>query len=175
MQWHWGNIGSAAAGLAVLISVVFGIAYALITGQGSAWIRDARARARAQAEQAKAAAALDDERRRQIELDRRRTLNGWSSSGIEVYRVALVSDPSEMDTARDELAREYPTGQYVILRVGESADVTGHAMLAHTLRQLIERTGMLARAPEAGEYEALAAGLQALAQRRGESAGETGT
>lgn len=60
VQWHWGNIGWAAAGLAVVASVLFGIAYGLITGQGPAWIREARARARAQAEQARAAAALSE-------------------------------------------------------------------------------------------------------------------
>jgi hypothetical protein len=150
----------------VLVSVVFGAAWALVTGQGPAWVRDSRERVRAQSEQARAQAALADEERRQIELDRRRVLNGWSPGGIEVYGVALVTDPAEMDTAREQLAREHPAGQYVILRIAESDNVTGDAMRAHTLRQLIERTGCLARAPEAGEYEALLAGIQALAREQ---------
>ena len=40
----------------------------------------------------------------------------------------------------------------------------GNAQRAHSLRELINRTGYLARAPEAGEYEAMAAGIRALAR-----------
>jgi hypothetical protein len=165
MQWHWGNIGSAAAGLAVAASARFGVAYGLITGQGPAWIREARARARAQAEQARAAAALDDAQREQIELDRGRVLYGWGGpgSGGEVYTVALVTDPAEMDTAREELAKAKTPSQYVILRVAEHPDPLGNAGRALNLRQLTETSGLLSRAPEAGEYEVLRQAARALA------------
>jgi hypothetical protein len=48
-------------------------AYALITGQGPAWLREARERARAQAEQARQQAALAAKERKQIELNRERS------------------------------------------------------------------------------------------------------
>jgi hypothetical protein len=106
VQWHWGNIGSAAAGLAVALSALFAAGYALITGQGPKWISEARARARDQAEAARSAAALSDEQRRHIQMDRERVLYGWGGAGSagEVYGVALVTDPAEMDTARSDLA-----------------------------------------------------------------------
>jgi len=162
MQWHWGNIGSAAAGLAVLVSALFTIGYALISKQGPALIRAIRDRTQAQTDQARAATALDDEQRKDIELNRRRALNGWSPGGVEVYRVALVTEPAEMDIAREQLAPGHAPSQYVIVRVAESPDTFGNAGRAHTLRQMIIRTGLLARAPEAGEYEALLAGREVL-------------
>lgn len=167
MQWHWGNIGSAAAGLAVFASAAFGIAWALITRQGPAWIRDTRDRVRAQADQARAQTALANEERKQIELDRERVLYGWAGAGGagEVYRVALVTDPSEMDTARHELAGGNTPSQYVILHVAESADPIGNANRARSLRQLIETSGFLSRAPEAGEYEVLREAARALAAK----------
>jgi len=45
MHWHWGNIGSAAADLSVAASV----AYALVSGKGPAWLREAREQARQEA------------------------------------------------------------------------------------------------------------------------------
>ncbi len=165
MQWHWGNIGSAAAGLAVFASAAFAIAWALITRQGPAWINDTRDRVRAQADQARAQTALADEERKQIELDRERVLYGWAGtgSGGEVYRVALVTDPAEMDTARGELAAGNTPSQYVILHVAEAHDPMGNANRAHSLRQLIETSGFLSRAPETGEYEVLREAARALA------------
>jgi hypothetical protein len=164
MQWHWGNIGAAAAGLAVAASATFGIVWAALTRQGPAWLRDTRARARAQTQQAQASAALADEERKQIELDRERVLYGWAGAGSagEVYRVALVTDPAEMDTARRELATPQTPSQYVILRVAEHPDPLGNANRARSLRQLIETSGLLSRAPEAGEYEALRNAARAL-------------
>jgi hypothetical protein len=146
VQWHWGNIGSAAAGLSVAASV----AYALLTGKGPAWLREAR-------EQAKQQAALAAEERKQIELDRERVLYGWAGAGSsgEVYKVALVTDPAEMETARRELAAPKNPGQYVILRINEHPDPLGNAGRAYNLRQLIETSGLLSRAPEPGEYEVL--------------------
>jgi hypothetical protein len=169
VQWHWGNIGSAIAGIAVGLSLVIGAAYALITGQGPAWLRESRERARAQAEQARQQAALAEEERKQIELDRERVLYGWAGAGSagEVYTVALVADPAEMDTAREELAATPARpSQYVILRVAEHPDPFGNANRARSLRQLIETSGLLSRAPEAGEYEVLREAARALAAKR---------
>ena len=167
MQWHWGNIGSAIAGIAVGLSLVIGAAYALITGQGPAWLREARDRARAQAEQAREQAALAAEERREIELGRERELYGWGGAGGwgEVYRVALVTDPSEMDTARQELAAPNTPSRYVILRVDEHPDPLSNAERGRTLRQLVETSGLLSRAPKAGEYEVLRGAALALAAK----------
>jgi hypothetical protein len=33
------------------------------------------------------------------QLERRRTLLGWSPGGVETYAVALVTDPAEMERA----------------------------------------------------------------------------
>jgi hypothetical protein len=171
MQWHWGNIGSAAAGLAVFATAAFGIAWALITRQGPAWIQDNRDRARAQADQARAQTALADEERKEIELERDRVLYGWAGAGSagEVYSVALVTDPAEMETARRELAAvPAAPSQYVILRVAEHPDPFGNANRAHALRQLIETSGLLSRAPKAGGYEALRVAARALQKRASE-------
>jgi hypothetical protein len=147
-QWHWGNIGSAAAGLAVFGSAAFGIAWALITRQGPAWIQDTRDRVRAHADHARAQTALADEERKQIELDRQRVLYGWGGAGSagEVYRVALVTDPAEMDTARKELGTPQTPSRYVILRVDEHPDPLGNVNRADSLRQLIDSSGYLSRA-----------------------------
>jgi hypothetical protein len=55
--------------------------------------------------------------------------------------------------------------QDVILRVAEHPDPLGNAGRALNLRQLIETSGLLSRAPEAGEYEALREAARALAGR----------
>ena len=167
MQWHWGNIGSAIAGIAIGLSVMIGAAYALITGEGPAWLREARERARAQAEQARQQAALAAEERHQIEMDRERVLYGWGGAGSagEVYGVALVDDPAEMNSACDELAAPQTPSQYVILRVAEHPDPLGNANRAQSLRQLIKGSGYLSRAPEAGEYEVLRNAARALHER----------
>jgi hypothetical protein len=54
--------------------------------------------------------------------------------------------------ASDQFSQTGPT-DYVVLRVNESP--SGNENRALSLRQLIERSGYLARAPERGEYEAL--------------------
>lgn len=54
MQWHWGNIGPAVAGLAALVAAVAAV-YGLVR-YGPAWLRDSRER-----QQAQAAAAREQE------------------------------------------------------------------------------------------------------------------
>ena len=54
------------------------------------------------------------------------------------------------------------TNQYVILRVAERPDPYGNANRARSLGQLIETSGLLSRAPKAGEYEALRNAAKAL-------------
>jgi len=78
---HWGNLGSAAAGLAALIATVFAVTYAIIKRQGPAWLQAVQDREHAQAEQAREQAELAREQTEQIRLDRRRRLLGWSSGG----------------------------------------------------------------------------------------------
>jgi hypothetical protein len=99
---HWGNIGSAVAGLAALIAAIFAV-YGVIR-YGPAWLRDSRARQQAQAAEAEANASLAREQEEQIRLERRRTLQGWSAMGVNTYRVALVTSAGEMAQAADELA-----------------------------------------------------------------------
>lgn len=94
---HWGNIGSAAAGLAALLAAVFGITYAIIKRQGPAWLRAVQERERAQAEQAREQAELAREQAEQIRLDRRRRLQGWSPGGVAPYTVELVTSAEEMN------------------------------------------------------------------------------
>jgi|HubBroStandDraft_6_1064221.scaffolds.fasta_scaffold51303_2 hypothetical protein len=74
-----------------------------------------------------------------------------------------------MDDARAQLAAGDVPSQYVILRVAEQPDPPGNANRARSLRQLIETSGYVARAPEAGEYEALRAGIEVLAREQGET------
>ena len=144
MQWHWGNIGSFLAGLS---TVVIAIA-ALIRGPEviRAWV----ARQRAQAEAA-------HEEAENIRLERRRGLSGWSAGGVNSYPVALVTEPAEIDLARDQLASGTPTA-YVVLRVTGSTD-SGSVNMADNLRQHIANDGYIARPPTSGEAEALRAGL----------------
>jgi hypothetical protein len=142
----WGNIGSLLGGLAAI-----GLAIAAVI-TGTAGLGDWRAKQREQA-------AVAREEAENIRLDRQRVLLGWSSHGVAVYGVKLVTEPAEMDNARRQLSSNRPT-DYVILRVSESAN--GNENRALSLRQLIETTGYLARAPERGEYEALELGRRAL-------------
>jgi hypothetical protein len=156
MQWHWGNIGSAAAGIAALIATVAAV-YGVIR-YGPAWLRDSRERQQAQAAAAREQEALAREQAEQIRLDRRRHLQGWSEHGLDTFTVALVSSAEEMTQASEELAGGGPSG-YVILRVAEGP---GNANRALSLRQIIETKGHISREPSAGEREALEAGLSAL-------------
>jgi hypothetical protein len=55
-----------------------------------------------------------------------------AGSGGEVYGVALVTDPAEMDTARLELTTPNTPTQYVILHVAEAPDLMGNANRART-------------------------------------------
>lgn len=163
MQWHWGNIGSAAAGVAALLAALAAV-YGAVR-YGPAWLRDSRERQQAQAAAARAQEVLSHEQVDQIRLDRRRTLQGWSPNGVAVYRVALVTSAEEMDQAQAELlAGNVPSG-YVILRVAESEEKYGNANRALSLRQLIETEHLVARAPDAGEREALETGLDAMGIR----------
>jgi hypothetical protein len=86
-------------------------------------------------------------------LERQRGLSGWSRHGVDTYAVELVSNADELAQAVDELGSGNPTA-YVVLRA-ESLNLRG------SLRHMIESGGRVARAPRAGELEALEAGLEA--------------
>ncbi len=144
---HWGNIGSALAGLSTVVIAVA----ALIRGPGA--LRDWRARQRAQAEAA-------HEEAKTLQLDRRRGLSGWNAMGVNTYPVALVTAAGEFDQARAELTSGRPTA-YVVLRVTGATEGSS-ANLAPALRQTIEAEGYISRAPTAGECEALEKGLEAM-------------
>jgi hypothetical protein len=144
----WGNIGSLLGGLAAP-----GLATVALL-QGTAGLGDWRARQRAERD-------LADEQAENIRLDRERVLHGWSPGGVEVYGVSLVTEPIEMDQAKEQLLGGGPT-DYAIVRVNESP--FDNTMRALSLRQLASR-GYLARPPERGEYEALELGRSALLQR----------
>jgi hypothetical protein len=160
MQWHWGNIGSAAAGLAALIATVAAV-YGVIRF-GPAWLRDSRDRQQAQAAAAREQEALAREQAEQIRLDRRRLLHGWSGHGIDTFGVALVTSAEEMDQAKAELLLGNVPCEYVILRVAESGEKYGNVNRARSLRQIIEAEGSISRPPTAGEREALERGLGTL-------------
>jgi hypothetical protein len=159
MQWHWGNIGSAAAGLAALIATVAAV-YGVVR-YGPAWLRDSRERQQAQAAAAREQEALAREEAEQLRLDRHRRLHGWSLGGLDTFGVVLVTAAEEMTRARDELTGGGPSG-YVILRVAEGPGDDNRAL---RLRQLIEAEGAISRPPMPGEREALEAGLTALGFR----------
>ena len=142
MQWHWGNIGSAAAGLATLI-----VALRLLWSAPD-WYRTWKERQNAERD-------LALEQTKAIELERRRGLYGWSDN-IETYRVTLVTDARELEQA----ARELSAGRgsdYAVLRVSEGG--SENASRGHSLRQLIGQQELISRPPTAGEREALEKGL----------------
>ena len=112
MQWHWGNIGSALAGLSAAISAAIIAIVTLI--RGPAALADWRARQQAQAEAAR-------EQAETTRLNRRRGLDGWNPHGVETYGVTLVTDPAELGQAVTELTSGHPTA-YAILRVSENSD-----------------------------------------------------
>lgn len=142
MEWHWGNIGSALAGLSTVIIAVA----ALIRSPGV--LRDWRDRQRALAEAAREEAET-------TRLERDRGLSGWSPGMVAVYNVTLVTKEDELARAAQELASGQLSG-YVILRVAEGAD---------SLRRLVGQAGRIGRAPTAGELEALERGLDAMGIR----------
>jgi len=139
MEWHWGNIGSALAGLSTVIIAVA----ALI--RSPAALRDWRDRQRAQTEAAREEAET-------IRLERRRGLSGWSRGMVAVYNANVVTEEAELVRAAQELAGGQLT-EYVVLRVPEGAD---------SLRRLIGQDGYVARRPTTGELEALEKGLEAM-------------
>ena len=145
MQWHWGNIGSAAAGLATLI-----VALRLLWSAPD-WYRTWKERQNAERDLAR-------EQTGAIELERRRELYGWSSQ-VETYRVTLVTDSGELARAAHELSAGEGS-DHVVLRVSESS--FSNMNRANSLRQLIEREGLLSRPPTTGEREALEKGLAEL-------------
>ena len=142
MQWHWGNIGSAAAGLATLI-----VALRLLWSAPD-WYRTWKERQNAERDLAR-------EQTKASELERRRGLYGWSDQ-VETYGVALVAGADELSQAATELAGGQPS-DYVVLRVSEST--YGNANRANSLRQLIQYQGFISRPPTPGEREALEKGL----------------
>ena len=136
MQWHWGNIGSAAAGLAALIAAVFAVTYAIFKKQGPEWLQAIREREHAQAEAAREQGDLAHEQAEQIRLERHRSLEGWSRGGVNTYTVALVTSAEQITEAREELTGGGPS-DYVIPRVAESDEKYGNVNRARDLRQLL--------------------------------------
>jgi fermentation-respiration switch protein FrsA (DUF1100 family) len=159
MHWHWGNIGSAAAGLAALIATLAAVVG--VIRYGPAWLREGRARQQAQADAAREQASLAREQASQIGLERRRALNGWSSTGVDIFAVALVTAEQEMQQAVTELTGGGPT-RYVICRLAESDEPYGDVNRARRLRQIIDHDGLLSRPPTTGERDALETGLDTL-------------
>ena len=143
MQWHWGNIGSAVAGLSTLMIA----AAALIRGPAAlrAWLERLHAETEVKREEAET-----------IRLERRRGLSGWSRGMVAVYKADVVEDEAELERAAEELASGLPT-EYVVLRVREGAD---------SLRRIIGQSGYIARRPTAGELEALEKGLDLMGIQR---------
>lgn len=150
MQWHWGNIGSALAGISAAISAAIIAVVTLI--RGPAALRDWQARQQAQAEAA-------HEEAETTRLNRRRGLDGWSRHGVETYGVTLVTETGELGQAVTELTSGRPTA-YVILRVSETSDDNSNRGLS--LRQLIQTEGYISRPPTTGEREALETGLDTM-------------
>jgi hypothetical protein len=144
VQWHWGNIGSAAAGLATLVVTL------RLLWSAPDWYRTWKERQNAERD-------LAIERTKAIELERRRGLYGWSDN-IETYGVTLVTDAPELEQAARELTRG-GASDYVILRVSESS--TSNTNRADSLRQLAGQ-GLISRPPTAGEREAVERGLEDL-------------
>jgi len=146
MQWHWGNIGSALAGLSTLVVA----AAILIRGPAAlkVWMERQRAEAAAAREQAE-----------NLALDRRRHLHGWSRGGIHTFGVTLVTGNDELTHAANSLAGGHPS-EYVVLRVSEGEQTNLNR--AHTLRQIIKNEGVISRPPTAGEREALEIGLDSM-------------
>lgn len=164
MQWHWGNIGSAAAGLATLIVTL------RLLWSAPDWYRTWKGRQNAERD-------LAVEQTKAIELERRRGLYGWSDN-IETYTVALVTDAPELERAARELAAGRGS-DYVILRVSEGG--VENMSRANSLRQLVGQ-GLVSRPPSAGEREALEKGLAdmgitsaAVSRRRWNEAAEEAT
>ena len=162
-RMHWGNIGAMLAGVSAFV-VAIG---ALIRSPGA--LRDWRARQAALADQARAGAALAREQAEEMRLERRRTLLGWSPSGVETYTVALVTDAAERERAAAELAGGGPT-PYVVLRVDEGE--YGSANRGGDLRRLITEQRYLCRPPTVAEREALETGMAALGIRSMREAGQ---
>jgi hypothetical protein len=156
---HWGNAGAAVA--RVRRAHRGHRRHGRSDQVRAAWIRDARKREQARAREAEAQASLAREQEKQIVLDRRRSLNGWSPGGLDTFAAALVTTGEEMDQAREELICG-GRARYVILRIDEGDPQGGSVNRALRLRQIIENEGLISRPPSAGEREALEAGLDAL-------------
>jgi hypothetical protein len=147
VQWRWGNIGSAAGGLAGALAALAAM-FAIIR-RGPDGYRAWRERQTAERD-------LANEQATNLRLDRHRLLYGWSPGMVNVYTVALVDDPAEMAKAAQELGGP---SDYVILRVAEGGVNAGRA---DQLRQLVKGQGFIARAPLPAEREALEVGHKLL-------------
>jgi hypothetical protein len=145
MQWHWGNIGSAAAGLATLIVTV------RLLWSAPDWYRTWKERQQAERDLAR-------EQAEEIRLERRARLHGWSGNGIDTFSVTPVTTPEDLEQAARELGA--PT-DYVLLRVSEQ-ERGDNGNRANSLRQIIEHEGYISRAPTPGEREALETGLDSM-------------
>jgi hypothetical protein len=158
MQWHWGNIGSALAGITTAISAAIITITALI--RGPAALRDWRARQQAETQAAHERAEAAREEAETTRLERRRGLSGWSAHGTETYGVTLVTETDELSQAATELTSGQPTA-YAVPRVTGSTD-SGSANLALSLRQLIQTESAVA----AGRHQAVAGAIQVPAASR---------
>lgn len=146
MQWHWGNIGSAAAGLSTLLVA------ARLLWSAPDWYRTWKERQQAERDLAR-------EQAEQIQLDRHRHVHGWSGHGIDTFGVELVTSAEELAQAAEELAVGLPS-DYVVFRVAETEH--GNANRAASLRHIVDSEGYISRPPTAAEREAVEIGLGAM-------------
>jgi hypothetical protein len=145
---HYGNIGAFLGGISALIIAVA----ALIRSPAAlrAWIGAQNAK-RELAEDELAAA----------QRERRRNLDGWSMGTVNSFRVVPATDQADVAEACDALLSG-SRSPCVVLRIAESDDDDRNAGRAAELVRLVEREGFIARRPDAGEREALEAGLVTL-------------
>jgi hypothetical protein len=137
---EWGNFGSTVGGIATLLLA----AIAVIAGRGG-W-GDWREKQRQEAR-------LAEEEAEGLRLERQSRVQGWTPGMANSYAVRLVTEPAEIAQAAQALTDEGDS-EFVLVRVDGGR--------AWQLRQLVVNQGILARAPEAGEFEAIERGMQEL-------------
>ena len=127
----WASIGDIASGASGFIIVVVA---AIGGGLGLSDWRAKQQRQRKLAEEE----ALD------IRLNRQRVLNGWTRGGVQIYGVRIIKESDEIGRALQGLTDGTPC-----------ESLRSNANRAHSLRQLIQEVGHIARPPAAAEYEAI--------------------